>query len=464
MSLLILLSVVPILCYCCCCQCCKGRSKISPLEQHPTNEEPPSNGSTSSLSERSGKASRTLRNSDTHVDALAQAEEGSISEPHISVWGQHPTTEEIPPNGSASSLSERSSRASRTFSNSDTHVDALARAEEGNINEPHISVWGQHPTTEETPSNGSASSLSEISSRASRTLRNSVDVLARAEEGNITCISVWGHSDDTTVKNNLFHGHEPTTKEIFQSESRFPTKLHEFINLRVIPGFKRQRETGRVQFAVLLLVSESNLEDINRFEFEPRDCNGQPLVNNAQPYWPNRHHLGNYLVARPRHPNKHDIAQGRHTTHSEILLLQQLPNLLYSFGSQEPAHIILYSWFMPCPDCTERIINELQFKNRSVMVIYSQDWFRISQSENEASRAKLTGAGITVQQITYHQALPSVGDSDTDDYDYDSYDHYDHNDPYDLYDPYNLYDSYEHYDRDYDDDYNDGYNTSSGFW
>lgn len=95
------------------------------------------------------------------------------------------------------------------------------------------------------------------------------------------------------------------------------------------------------------------------------------------------------------------------------------------------------------------------------MVIYSQDWFRISQSENEASRAKLTGAGITVQQITYHQALPSVGDSDTDDYDYDSYDHYDHNDPYD---PYNLYDSYEHYDRDYDDDYNDGYNNSSGLW
>ena len=319
-------------------------------------------------------------------------------------------------------------------------------------------------TTVNLPSKGSTSSLSEISSRTSRALSNSgrqVDALVQAEEGNISETHT-SQSDDPTLENNLLHDHEPTPEVIFQPESEseelslFPTKLHEFINLQVIPGFERQRQTGRVQFAVLLLVTERSLDDINHFVFEPHDSNGQPLVNNTQPYWPNYRCLGNYMVARPRNPNRRDIAQGQHTTHSEILLLQQLPILLRSFGTQELAHVILYSWFMPCPDCTAKIISDLHFgslrnTSASVMVIYTTDWYKISQPENEASRTRLTEAGIAVQQIMCHKTLPN-GDSDDDDYnDYDrDYDDYDRD-----YDDYNRdYDYNNDYGVDnYDDDY-----------
>ena len=209
----------------------------------------------------------------------------------------------------------------------------------------------------------------------------------------------------------------------------------------MIPDFKGQRKAGRTQFAVLLLVAESSLDDINNcFMFEPHDVNGNPLVNNAQPYWPNRRRWGNYLVSHPRR-------RRRRTTHSEMILLQELPNLLLSSRSQQPAHIILYSWLMPCPDCTAAIIRELLFGSlrnmASVVVVYTTDWFKISQTKNEASRANLAEAGITVKQIQYHKTLPHAGNAESDDDDY--YSNEDNNSDYD--DEYN----YNAYDYGYDD-------------
>ena len=68
------------------------------------------------------------------------------------------------------------------------------------------------------------------------------------------------------------------------------------------------------------------------------------------------------------------------------------------------------------------------------MVRISWNW------PNEASRTRLTEAGIAVQQIMYHKTLPN-GDSDNDD-DYDDYDR-----------------DYDDYDRDYD--YNNDYGVDN---
>ena len=347
MSLLIsaavLLSIVTFVCGCCCCCCywCKA-PKISPTLHH-TTEEPPSNGSASSLSERSGRASRTLSNSDTHVDALAQAEEGNINEPHISVWGQHPTTEEIPPNGSASSLSERSGRASRTH-NSDTHVDALAQAEEGRT---HITLYSEDL----------ANSLSE------------------SEQEEVSWFPAQLHTYRTIPG--------------FQN----------FIAQRVIPGFEGQRRQ-RYQFAVLLLVPESALNNINLMSLQPNDYyNQQPLVNNINASSPNRQHYRNYVAARPE--------GGRH---SEVTLLEELPHLWKAFVASYhviPSYIILYSWMMPCPECTERLCRDqtLQNTNASVIVAYTIDWKEVSYDDNERSRLTLQAAGINVEEVKYDPYL-----------------------------------------------------------
>ena len=192
---------------------------------------------------------------------------------------------------------------------------------------------------------------------------------------------------------------------IFSNSGRLPNQLHRFIEHRVIPGFEGQRQQ-RYQFAVLLLIPESDLNNINLVSLQPQDINQQPLVDNANCYCPNRTCYRNYVAARP-HLNHKGIA-----VHSEETLLQELPHLWAAFVASYgfiPSFIILYSWMMPCPHCTEQICRTLQdpkYENTSVIIAYTIDWKKCSDVENEESRDKLQAAGIKVEQVEYSSYLP----------------------------------------------------------
>lgn len=178
--------------------------------------------------------------------------------------------------------------------------------------------------------------------------------------------------------------------------------LHGFIGSGIIPAFQYQRHPERYQFAVLLLIPESaDINNLHRWLW-PLNLNGRPLVDNRYCCNPNRFHYRNYVSARP-YKICRDFVQ-----HAEDTLLQELPNLWDAFVnhySSNPCCIILYSWMMPCPDCTELICQMFQNTSTPVIVAYTIDWKRFSLAENEESRRKLRAAGIEVEKVKYAYRL-----------------------------------------------------------
>ena len=74
--------------------------------------------------------------------------------------------------------------------------------------------------------------------------------------------------------------------------------------------------------------------------------NGQ-LVNSIKSFHPDSSNLVNYIVARPDHMD-----------HAEVVLLDRFNELQQKFG-RRPSLILIFSWLMPCSECTEAIINRL---------------------------------------------------------------------------------------------------------
>ena len=107
--------------------------------------------------------------------------------------------------------------------------------------------------------------------------------------------------------------------------------------------------------------------------------------------------------------------------HSERTLLQELPHLWKAFVDRYsciPRLVILYSWMMPCPECTEKICQTAQDtkpgKNTSVIIAYTIDWIAIPYDDNEKSRHQLQAAGIIVEKVAYDSVLPPAQDSESD--------------------------------------------------
>ena len=76
--------------------------------------------------------------------------------------------------------------------------------------------------------------------------------------------------------------------------------FHEFTVEKIIPYFNCQRKANHLQFAVVLLLSESDLANIKQTRFAPSDAFGRPIVNNSfslMPQDPSKY--GNYIIARP---------------------------------------------------------------------------------------------------------------------------------------------------------------------
>ena len=117
--------------------------------------------------------------------------------------------------------------------------------------------------------------------------------------------------------------------------------------------------------------------------------------------------LGNYIAARPvRNENKTSCR------HAEQVLLDAQGILISNYTQkhgQQPQLIVLYSWLMPCSNCTIRIAKT--FKNCGpgikVMVVYTA---LIHSQAKTVKRDKkiLKQANITIIRVKYNHQLPPV--------------------------------------------------------
>ena len=188
-----------------------------------------------------------------------------------------------------------------------------------------------------------------------------------------------------------------------------PNKLDKFVIERIILCFNCQRKANQRQFAVALLLSGSDLADIMHTRFTPSDpFTWRPIVNNSFSLMPqDPMDYGNYITARPS--NKY---------HSEVKLFEQCSeltdtpfNLLWrNYVERNDAHpecVLIYSWNLPCSDCTDVIIKSLAkepYNRVSVVVAHTAVWSKETAWEHENNKKKLKSKNITVKQVLCNSA------------------------------------------------------------
>ena len=182
----------------------------------------------------------------------------------------------------------------------------------------------------------------------------------------------------------------------------FLDAFDKFIINKVISVFHRQRQE-RDQFAVLIFTEESELSRMRKTQFQPCDprawCN-TPLVNNTYPYFP-RSNLGNYLVARPD--------EGRHCEKIFFRQIHLLQNAYRGVYPRGPNCIILYSWLLPCSDCTSEILRyylNILPPRPKMVVAYTICWCEVIEAVNQRNIEQMEQAGIIVRNIKYPHRLP----------------------------------------------------------
>lgn len=200
------------------------------------------------------------------------------------------------------------------------------------------------------------------------------------------------------------------------NDKTLSTEFDQFIVHKVISVFHRQRQEG-YQFAVLLITAESNLlmNTMDDIEFHPCDPqHGTPLVNNEYPDFPPINDRVNYIVTRP-HEKKH----------CEMIMLRQAHDLWRDYGrmvsrtsvrqSRGRPCIILYSWFLPCSSCTDKILSYYSvfkqiFKNSlpPMIVVFTANLHKKKKSNNRKNIERMKQAGIIVKKVKYpHRLLPA---------------------------------------------------------
>lgn len=125
-------------------------------------------------------------------------------------------------------------------------------------------------------------------------------------------------------------------------------EIERFVVDTVIEKFKEQRQCS--QFAVLILLTKDESQNIHNTPFFP---DKPEMTNREEVFMPEVHEFGNYIVARPNKLSDINII------HSEITLLKHLDDLWTGFKhihDEEPAVLLLFSWIIPCTDCTHHII------------------------------------------------------------------------------------------------------------
>ena len=185
-----------------------------------------------------------------------------------------------------------------------------------------------------------------------------------------------------------------------------PPPVFSFNMSKVIKKFKGQRYEDTYQFAVLFFVQQ----EIKRLEELKVGTNcifkskgNQTLCNYDETFWPKTENFSNYMVAR------YD-----ETLHAEAILLDKFDDLwekyLHLNQGEKPSFVVLYSWIMPCRECTDKLLGVLKDKYIPTQFVVSYTlscWTKESPDIAERSRESLRSAGISVYNIEYDKYLPS---------------------------------------------------------
>ena len=189
-----------------------------------------------------------------------------------------------------------------------------------------------------------------------------------------------------------------------------PYQLHNFVVQKIIPYFNDQRLTA-YQFAVVVLLSESDFDNICQTNFTPSDIWGRPILNKAFSVMPqDLKKYGNYVVARPSSNNCHSEEEifGKYSVIDTPFY--HLWSAYVERNGAYPKCILIYSWNLPCSRCTEAIIRSLgkkPYNGVSVIVAHTIFWMRSeSDSQHKMNQEKLISKNITVEQVQYPVHLP----------------------------------------------------------
>ena len=220
------------------------------------------------------------------------------------------------------------------------------------------------------------------------------------------------HSSSSTDNSSHFNEEDSLHEVDFHvsnMKSPLPNQLHKFINKTVIPSFKGQRASKQYQFAVLLLLSENDYNNITKISFDPCDRSGQPLLDDGHPVMPNNaSSYGNYVVARPIDNCNHSEEEifGKYSNSGSPFT--QLWNAYINNNGAIPSCVLLYSWNLPCSRCTDVIIRafeESPYNQTKVIVVHTTFWR--SETNDKKNTKKLTIMNITVENVICPVRIPA---------------------------------------------------------
>ena len=193
--------------------------------------------------------------------------------------------------------------------------------------------------------------------------------------------------------------------------AQLPSKFYDFIVDKIIPDFNGQR-SRHYQFAVVVLLSENDFDDIYQTSFTPSDCSEKPILDKSASIMPrDRANYGNYLVATPISNSYHseEVIFGLYSTNDGPFSHLWNTYVEHNNGAY-PKCILIYSWNLPCSRCTDVIIRSLgeePYNRVSVILAHTRFWDRSeSESQLKMSTQKLMSENITVEQVPYPVHLP----------------------------------------------------------
>ena len=79
------------------------------------------------------------------------------------------------------------------------------------------------------------------------------------------------------------------------------------------------------------------------------------------------------------------------------------------FKHTPPRQIILYSWIMPCKDCTQKIIQTFRqspFNSTSVIIAYTIEYYKETDRQAIVNRKQLETHGFYVRHVKVDYTLP----------------------------------------------------------
>ena len=189
-----------------------------------------------------------------------------------------------------------------------------------------------------------------------------------------------------------------------EEEKKSVSNFHILVQ-NIVQMFARQRQGG-YEFGVLFLSSEEHFETHPYVEFST--ATSQEPTDKNLPTFPPDWNICNYVIARPDQ-------RGRDTIHTEEQLMDKLDLLMsrYKSSGLPPCKsIVLYTWLLPCSQCTQRIIatlvSHILEERYKVILIYTSKMRDVSAMEAGRIVGDLRMAGITVIQEAYDERVQPI--------------------------------------------------------